>query len=104
MPCCAEEPRGGFPLTLTKDIMVNAKVLHLQSCSFSQDFLSGRLEKNKCTLLCCRFVSELIFVSNYAVKTFYSSYILILADASIHFNVFLVGMSLYINWQELTNL
>lgn len=59
MPCCAEKPRGVPSLTLTKDIMVNAKVLHLDSSSYSQDFLSGRLEKRECTLSCLEGVTGL---------------------------------------------
>lgn len=38
--CCAEEPRG-FPLTLTKDIMVNGKVLHLESSPPARIFKLG---------------------------------------------------------------
>lgn len=37
---CAEEPRG-FPLTLTKDIMVNGKVLHLESSPPARIFKLG---------------------------------------------------------------
>lgn len=38
--CCGEEPRG-FPLTLTKDIMVNGKVLHLESSPPARIFKLG---------------------------------------------------------------
>lgn len=60
MQCCAEEPRG-FPLTLTKDIMVNGKVLHLESSPQARIFRVGALPALAIAVaLCLQFV---LFVS-----------------------------------------
>ena len=60
MPCCAEEPRG-FPLTLTKDIMVNGKVLHLESSPRARISGVGALAAStRAIALCLQFV---LFVS-----------------------------------------
>lgn len=62
MPCCAEEPRG-FPLTLTKDIMVNGKVLHLESSPRARISGVGALAAlTRAIALCLQFV---LFVSFY---------------------------------------
>lgn len=53
--CCAEEPRG-FPLTLSKDIMVNGKVLHLESSPPARIFKLGAPACTPAQLLCVRFV------------------------------------------------
>lgn len=58
--CCAEEPRG-FPLTLTKDIMVNGKVLHLESSPPARIFKLGAPPLHSRAIgLCVLFV---LFVS-----------------------------------------